>query len=155
MKAISKYNRYKFTYFSTVILVFNITFTGCNSSPSKPATKDTALNKSGLQPEQYEEVSIINLIATPERYNNKLVRIVGYLNMEYENDAVYMHKEDYDLKISKNCIGVEIPRATRYNQHVKDCNKKYVFVEGVFNMNRANEGSFNSSITNINRLEIN
>jgi hypothetical protein len=137
-------------YLSITLLI--IAVSNCNAPP-KQKTEGKDSNKINLsQSKQYNEVSIINLIATPKKYNGKLVRVMGYLNMKYENDAIYLHKEDYDLKLYKNSVGVEILRQVRDEEYYKKCNNKYVFVEGTFNMNRANEGTFNSSIVNITRI---
>jgi hypothetical protein len=39
-----------------------------------------------------EEVSLIQLIATPERYHGKFVEVIGYMNLEFEGNAIYLHK---------------------------------------------------------------
>jgi hypothetical protein len=133
-------------------MILAIMFCSCNTSPHTSYVDTTA--KSIVSPKLYEEVSIISLLATPDKYNGRAVRIIGYLNMEYENDAIYFHEEDYLHKISKNCIGVEIHKQDRQLSHYQSCNKKYVFVEGIFDMNRKNTGSFDCSIINIKRLEV-
>ena len=126
------------------------TFIACNS---KPAENDTAKLPS-VGPKEYEEVSIINLIATPERYHDKRIRITGYLNLIYENDAVYLHKEDYDMAIGKNCVGLIITTEVRNSAHYQSCNNKYVFVEGTFNMDAGNLGSFTGALDSIARIGI-
>jgi hypothetical protein len=134
----------------TSIISISLIFIRCSSSTNKSGS---VLNEpSNVNLKYVQEVSIISLISNPEKYNGSRVRIIGYLNMEYENDAIYLHKEDYDLKINKNSIGIEILRRQRDSLNSKGYNNKYVFVEGTFNMHRANEGSFNSSVVKITRL---
>lgn len=135
-----------------VAFLLSFLATGCNTAPLQSNNNATKLPSYG--PKEYEEVSIINLITTPERFHGKRVRITGYLDLQYENDAVYLHKEDYDMDISKNRIGLIITTETRNSTHYQDCNHKYVFVEGTFNMHAGNMGSFNSSLDSIARLEV-
>lgn len=98
------------------------------------------------------DVSLINLIATPERYNGKLVRIIGYLNLEFEGNALYLHKEDYDSSILKNGIWVDLPRKEAIEK-TKEFSKHYVIIEGIFDMNDTGHmGLFSGSIIKITRL---
>ncbi len=49
-------------------------------------------------------VSLINLIATPEKYNGKWVRVIGVARFEFEGDALFLSKSDYDYKVvTKKC----------------------------------------------------
>lgn len=72
--------------------------------------------------------SLIALIASPDRYDGKIVRVIGFPNIEFEGDALYLHKEDYNKSLTKNAVAVSISdkgRLRRFNQ-------KYVIIEGVF-----------------------
>ncbi len=55
-----------------------------------------------------EDVSIINLIATPERYSGKVVRVDGVLVLQFEGDAIYISKADAENSVSKNSISLQI-----------------------------------------------
>lgn len=37
--------------------------------------------------------SIINLVATPERYDGKTIQIYGYLDLEFESTAIYLDQK--------------------------------------------------------------
>ena len=37
-------------------------------------------------------VSLIRLIANPEKYHGKKIQVTGYINLEFEGDAIYLHK---------------------------------------------------------------
>src|SRR5205814_2241986 len=37
--------------------------------------------------------SLINLIATPERFHGKTVQVVGYLALEFEHTVVYLNRD--------------------------------------------------------------
>jgi len=55
-----------------------------------------------------EEISLLQLIATPERYDGKLVAVTGFLCLEFEGNILYLHEEDYKQKIPKNGVRVEM-----------------------------------------------
>jgi len=42
-----------------------------------------------------EDVSLIQLIANPQAYDGKTVRITGFLHLEFEGNAIYLHNEDF------------------------------------------------------------
>jgi hypothetical protein len=101
-----------------------------------------------------EDVSLINLIATPERFNGRKVRVIGYLHLEFEDCVLCLNKEDYVQGISKNGIwaGIKTKRELvtlyKFSDH-------YVIMEGIFNIKMNGHGGMNSgSIQNISRLEI-
>jgi len=50
------------------------------------------------------EVSLINLIATPEQYDGKLVRVTGVAKVEFENSGLYLSRDDYKNAITKNAV---------------------------------------------------
>ena len=48
-----------------------------------------------------EDVSMIQLIANPQVYDNKRVRITGFLHLEFEGDAIYLHREDFSYALKR------------------------------------------------------
>jgi hypothetical protein len=100
------------------------------------------------------DVSLINLIATPEKYQGKIVRVVGYLNLEFEGNAIYIHKEDYENALLKNAIWIELSRDEAI-KNTKAFNKKYVILVGVFDMkDNGHMGLFSGAIKKISRLDL-
>ena len=53
-------------------------------------------------------VSLMQLIVTPEKYDGQKVTTIGYLHLEFENYAVYMHEEDVRHSILLNRIRISI-----------------------------------------------
>jgi hypothetical protein len=47
------------------------------------------------------DVSLIQLIANPESYDGKKVRIIGFLRLEFEGDALYLHQVDFEMRLMK------------------------------------------------------
>ncbi|MCP9768481.1 hypothetical protein EGI22_11205 [Lacihabitans sp. LS3-19] len=80
-------------------------------------------------------ISLVRLIATPERYHGKKIQIVGYLNLEFEGDAIYLHKEDYEHSLNKNSFSVSFSNKLD-RQNINYHNKSYVLIEGTFRMDR-------------------
>ncbi len=82
------------------ILWFNIRV---KNQPSAPAAKPpdvVEIEREYGKAQEYgkiQHISLINLIATPERYHGKWVRVQGVANFEFEGNALFLHKEDYKL----------------------------------------------------------
>jgi len=128
------------TFFHFFLFLF-LSVLHCNAQSSKDFSDRT-------------DVSLINLIATPEKYQGKIVQVVGYLNLEFEGNAIYIHKEDYENALLKNAVWVDVSR----NEAIKNAkafNKKYVIMVGVFDMkDNGHMGMFSGTIKNISRLDL-
>jgi hypothetical protein len=95
-----------------------------------------------------ESVSIIHLMANPKKYHKKQIMVTGFLVMELEGNAIYLHKDDYAYHISKNGLWCEIdvPKYQSYN-------KKYVSIEGEFDAdNTGHLGLWSGTIKKISRI---
>ena len=103
-----------------------------------------------------EYVSIIQLIATPEKYDGMLVRVTGVGNLEFEGNAIYLNKEDLAYR-THNAVWLDFQSNTTVSyEEAKDFNGKYVIVEGVFDKNNTGHmGDFHGAITDITRYELN
>jgi len=76
-------------------------------------------------------VSLIQLIASPQEFHGKLVGVIGFVHLEFEGDALYVHEQDYARAISKNSIWVSLPTSAPKCWH--DLTDQYVLVKGRFN----------------------
>ena len=74
-------------------------------------------------------VSLINLIASPEKFDGKRVRVDGVSCLNYEGEALYLSEYDYIHVFTKNSISMQIDDSLSVD---KDTNGKAVIVEGVF-----------------------
>ena len=98
-------------------------------------------------------VSLVSLIATPEKYHEKKVRIVGYVNIEFEGNGIYLHKDDYKHGIYSNGFWISIDKNIRQKIADEKMNKSYVLLEGIFNMNqRGHMGLWSGEIEQITRI---
>ena len=102
-------------------------------------------------PQEILDVSIIQLIASPEKYDGKIVHIIGFIKIEFEGNAIYLHEEDYKKHIYKNSIWLSIPKEI-YSLK-KEISGKYGTIIGTFKAEpKGHFGMFSGTITNINGI---
>ena len=77
-----------------------------------------------------KDVSLVQLIATPERYDGKRVMVIGYLRLEFEGNALYLHSEDYRHSILHNRI--RIRASSDMEKNSRKINNHYVLMVAVF-----------------------
>jgi hypothetical protein len=98
------------------------------------------------------DVSMVQLIATPEKYQGQVVRFIAFLRIEFEGNALYLHQEDYEHGISRNAIWLdltknEILRAKTMSDH-------YVLAVGHFDSHLTGHmGMFSGTLGEVTRLE--
>jgi len=101
---------------------------------------------------EWEWVSLIQLIANPEKYDGHMVLIEGYVNLEFEGNAVYLSKEDWKHRITKNALWIDIDNK---NKDYQKFNGRYCLIVGTFeSKNKGHMNSFNGEIRDIVRFEI-
>ena len=110
-----------------------------------------------LKAKEVTLISIVSLIATPEKYHNKKVRVIGYFQFD---DAylrnIFLHKEDSENSILKNSFWVFFPRNISSDtlRRYKECHQRYVIIEGIFDMNNQGPSSlFSGTIKEVTRME--
>lgn len=100
-------------------------------------------------------VSIISLIANPEKYDGKRIQVIGYLHLEFEGDAIYLHEDDFKHSISENSFWVNFSSKLTKKQDPKILNNKYVIMIGTFNaQENGHMGMFGGTLDNIVRLDL-
>jgi len=102
-------------------------------------------------------VSLINLISTPEKYHNKYIRVIGVIDLEFENNKIWLSKESRKYKLNKNALWI-VPNYTQLaipKDELKKYNGKYVLIEGIFNKNSKGHLGMNSGeINHITRYNL-
>jgi len=99
-----------------------------------------------------ENVTLVQLIANPERFDGKLVRVVGFLRLEFEGNVLYLHREDYDHAIVGNGIWVDV--TPEIIEHKEALQMHYVLLVGIFDSkDRGHMGMWSGSLTRIQRAE--
>jgi hypothetical protein len=95
-------------------------------------------------------VSMINLIANPRKYNHRSIAFFGVIDLDFEDEAVFLSQSDYDSFITKNAIAISDPDKLRKKYGAY--NGKYVYVEGIFNRNQGIYALYSGSIRDIVRI---
>lgn len=108
------------------------------------------------------DVSLVRLIAQPDQYHGRAIRVAGYLHCRFESYALYLSKEDADYLRSKNAIWVTFSdefrrswssaeKPGRYNPEDFDC--KNVVLEGCFNKDEHGHlGATSGGIIDVTRV---
>jgi hypothetical protein len=113
------------------------------------------------QKPESEWVSVINLIATPEKYHGKLVHVTGWASIEFENTTLCLAEK---VVSTKECVWLEITEGpflpkdgtTTYLNAEKSWKKfhhRVVTLEGIFDMkNTGHMGAYSSGIGKISKV---
>jgi hypothetical protein len=98
------------------------------------------------------EVSMVQLIANPELFEGRRVLVIGFVHLEFEGNAIYMHREDFEAGLLKNGLWVEFrPGVLRSGERYSD---RYLVVSGVFtSRKRGHLGLFSGMIGDIDRAD--
>ena len=106
-----------------------------------------------VKAEQPINVTLVQLIANPEKFDGKLIRVIGFLEIEFEGNVLYLHREDYENALLGNGIWVDVtPEMTKNS---KSLSKNYVLLEGVFSAReRGHLDMWSGSLKNIRRAEL-
>ncbi len=101
-----------------------------------------------------EDVSLIQLIANPQAYEGKTVRIIGFIHLEFEGNVIYLHEEDFRYGLTKNGLWIDTPRDMTPEQ-IKAVNDHYVICTARFEAKMHGHMGMNSGeVANITRLEV-
>jgi len=107
----------------------------------------------GASPDNAAMVSLVQLIAEPEAFDGRYVKIIGFLHLEFEGDAIWLHREDCEHRIYKNGLWVHTgqvlrPADARYND-------RYVMIVGRFDAQKHGHlGLWSGEINSISRVSL-
>ena len=138
-----KKNVSKMALFITFVVI--LLFTGCKNNNSG----ENPVNQNAI------DVSIIQLISSPKDYKGKTVRVIGIGNLEFEGNAVYLNREDWNNSISKNGLWIELGSSATSYDEAKNWNGKYVIIEGIYKPEKKGHfGMWSGAIIDITRYEL-
>jgi hypothetical protein len=104
-------------------------------------------------PPRSQYVSLVALIANPERFDGKPVVVSGYLTLENEGPSLFMHKEDYDNLILTNALWLEPTRNMLENREKLEF--KYVVINGIFHAGHRLRNNYSAGgLTNIEKCTL-
>jgi hypothetical protein len=92
-------------------------------------------------------ISLVQLLANPEKYDGKRVRVVGYVHVDANASGIYLHKEDEEHHLLKNGLWVQLAEGVSGGA----CQDSYVLVEGTYRARSTGHRSWSGAITEITR----
>lgn len=97
--------------------------------------------------------SIKELVDHPDKYDEKVVRIRGFLNLGFEGTAIYIQKSDYEKHNYKNSIWVSLS-GRDLSLLKSQCNNKFASIIGTFKSGQNGHfGLFSGSLVSIRRID--
>ena len=101
-----------------------------------------------------ETISLITLVANPEKFHNKNVRVQGYFMFEHEGNAIYVSKSDCTNGLMKNGVFLEINKNILDKMGIEIPYRGYITIEGIYNKNlNGSYGFFSGTIQNIQSIQ--
>ena len=100
--------------------------------------------------------SLIELIARPELYDGKRVRVIGFVNFEFEGNGLYLSREDWEQSIYRNGIWLDPPAGFESDSgpSTRRPNQQHVIVEGTFHAGRGGHfGMWSGSLDSVTRVD--
>ena len=106
-----------------------------------------------LKAQQSTDVTLVQLIANPDKFDGKLIRVIGFLRLEFEGNVLYLHREDYENAILGDGIWVDVtPAITKQKANL---NMNYVLLEGVFSSSeRGHMDMWSGTIKQVRRAQL-
>jgi len=97
-------------------------------------------------------ISMEQLISTPEKYHEKEIIVTGFMNLQFEGTALYMHCEDYVYSSYRNGIWLDYFESA-IMEDLSSLNQEYVNIKGVFDMNMGGHfGLWSGTLKNITAI---
>ena len=95
-------------------------------------------------------VSIVTLLAQPANRTARRVQVSGFLSLDFEGHALYLHKEDYQEGLSLNSIYLQL--SPEQEAQYKNLDKSYVTVEASFQKRRNSEDIFTGVLFQVREI---
>lgn len=87
-----------------------------------------------------KNVSIIELIASPEKFDGELITVTGFTFVSPTRSLMYISHIDYEHNIHYNTIGLALDRIEKRPGYIMQKNdkvqKQYSIIQGTFNAKR-------------------
>ena len=105
------------------------------------------------QPPIASQVSLVQLISNPSQYDNHRVIVSGFLTLDFENSALYLHADDAGHFITKNALWVTAQSGVKFRRD--EINHHYVGIVGLFKANdHGHLGMYSGMIGEVERIDL-
>jgi len=101
-------------------------------------------------------VSVVDLIARPELYDGRRVRVIGFVNFEFEGNALYLSRADWEYGVKRNGLWVDPPPRfeSDWGPSRAEPNRRYVLIEATFQASRRGHlGLWSGALEQVTRIE--
>ena len=101
--------------------------------------------------EEYERVSMVQLIATPREFDGKKTQVCGFATIEFEGTALYLSRDDMKYLINRNSLwlGVRDWQAKKWTV----LHRRPICVYGVFKAaDKGHMGAHSGAVHEIARV---
>jgi len=110
--------------------------------------------KPGPSPQQPLSISLLQLIATPDAFDGKYVQVIGFVHLEQEGTAIYLHREDWEQMLTKNGLWLQANDGTSDGSKEAQVKDRYALIEGRFAAKKMGHmGLWSGSIEDITRMQ--
>lgn len=92
-----------------------------------------------------QRVSIVSLIASPDRYEGKAVVVTGFFRVDFEHSAIYLNEDDGKHSIRPNGFWLD----GRIPDHMRN---QYVTVQAIFTTTRGRLEGFPGTLCGASAL---
>jgi hypothetical protein len=100
-------------------------------------------------------VSLVELIANPERFQGRRVSVRGYVRLEFEGNAVYLSKESYESRSTRDALWLDAPAQSPLAKPGTKWGPGYASVLGRFDaFQRGHLGMYSGTITETTRITL-
>jgi hypothetical protein len=95
--------------------------------------------RAGVEDAHPIQASLIQLIATPERFDGKLISTSGFISIERESTLLYLDEQSFTHALTDNAIWFYLDEQTGRDR--QKLNRNYVVLVGVFRNQRKGPGT--------------
>ncbi len=94
-------------------------------------------SKGGVDPrfsDRLSHISMVRLLADPDRYHGKAIQVEGFLRVGFEDNAIYLSRDDASYLITKNGFWITIDHEEwkKRGADPEFFKNKHVLIEGFF-----------------------
>lgn len=92
-----------------------------------------------------ESVPLVRVLSRPQDFDERRVRVSGYVSFGFEKDAVFLDEVSYNAALYANAIWISAP--TLSAEERARFSRKYAYVEGVFDADlRGHMGDYSGAL---------
>ncbi len=111
-----------------------------------------ALSGAACAAAEIRTVSMIQLLATPEKFHKQKIRVSGFMALAFEGNHLSPNREDYENRLFGNSVWLHL--SSEQLQQWESRSRGYFLLEGTYNArSRGHMSAFNGSIEKLTRIE--